>query len=126
MFCICYRFAVYGDAIHICGKFWDSQYAFPFFFLTLMGYTWVLWYLVTQKLPQICTVILCSVLGRLHDSYYIFAETSGSPSIDSNTAVSPQNMQVQSGIIIHDHSACFIKCLIVANEFSREAQSLTK
>mgnify|MGYP001211731601 CR=1 FL=1 len=39
-------------------------------------------YWMTQKLPQICTVLLCtSVLGRLRDLQYIFAVTSGSPSI---------------------------------------------
>ena len=38
-------------------------------------------YWVTQKLPQICTVICVSVLGRLRDLQYIFAVTSGSHSI---------------------------------------------
>ena len=39
---------------------------------------------MTQKLPQICTVIFVSVLGRLRDLQYIFAVTSGSPSISNH------------------------------------------
>ena len=38
-------------------------------------------YWVTQTLSQICTVICVSVLGRLRDLQYIFAVSSGSPSI---------------------------------------------
>ena len=36
---------------------------------------------MTQKLPQICTAIFVSVLGRLRDLHYILAVTSGSHSI---------------------------------------------
>ena len=38
-------------------------------------------YWVPQKLPQICTVILCICIGKVRDLQYIFAVTSGSLSI---------------------------------------------
>ena len=38
---------------------------------------------MTQKLSQICTAILCFCIGKVGDLQYIFAVTSGSPSIMS-------------------------------------------
>ena len=38
-------------------------------------------YRVTQKLPQICTVLLPILIGKVAYLQYIFALSSGSPSI---------------------------------------------